>query len=244
MSEHALSKRKNQKNDPCARGSYDEHAKNLQAKARTAHAEWFAGLSEAEKARAKALHIDTLPDDSTEVGGHSPYSVSDIADSPLAKCESEFGNDTPEDELADRYGIPPETAKAILEWHRQETADAIRLEQANYLQIIVGGLLASNNPKLNAAALAFAANLDALNGLPNQREFAKLNHISRQAVSKVVIAWKKALQLTPSAHQKSEHACRIYSEVGKKKHWRGRKIKASTASALLSRIQAKSTNLN
>lgn len=224
--------------DPCARdGNYEDHAKQLNNRARKAHAEWWAGLSVEDKRKARDLHIDTAPDDNPEVGGHSPYSLSDIADTPLAKCDPNLDIDSPEDTLADAFGLTPKQATQIMRWHLAEVEIATRREKAKYLSIIVGGLLATKNPKLNAAGLAFAANLAALNGLPCQREYARQNHISASAISKVVTAWGRSLDLIPSVHQKSEKACKVYSQVGKTRHWRSRKIKASTATTLLQKIR-------
>lgn len=239
---------KKRHDDPCARESattYDDHARSLQAKAKKAHAEWLASMKPEERAHLREMQLDAPPDDSTEVGGHSPFSLSDIADSALAKCETDMSSfDLPEDDLADRFNITRQKAAAILEWHRIEVENATRREKANYLQIIVGGLLASKNPKLNSAGLAFAANLAALNGLPCQREFARQNHISASAISKVVRSWQRSLDLTPSAHQKSEEACKVYSQVGKNRHWRSQKIRAGTATALLARLRPTSNPSN
>jgi hypothetical protein len=225
--------------DPCARAStFEDHARHLHARAKKAHAQWIANLSQEERAKLREMHLDAAPDDNHEVGGHSPFSLTDIADSPLAKCEDNIQSiDSPEEKIADRFGITQSKAAAILQWHRREIDAAIKQEKAYYLQIIVGGLLASKNPKLNSAALAFATNLDALNGLPCQREYARQNHISPSAISKVVKAWEKSLDLAPSAHQKSKKACQVYSQVGKSRHCRGRKIQASTATALLTKLK-------
>jgi hypothetical protein len=229
---------------PCTRatGSYEAHARALHNEAKKAHAEWIASLSEEEREKVRRLNVDSAPDDSTDVGGHSPFSVSDIADSSLAKCEPDMTViDTPESVIADRFSITPQQAGEILRWHQTEVDTAVRVEKANYLQIIVGGLLSSKNPKINSAGLAFAAKLAALNGLPCQREYARQNHITASAISKVVKAWQRSLGLTPSTHQKSEHACKIYSQVGKTRHWRNKKISAQTATALLSKIRRPAT---
>lgn len=218
-------------------GSYTSHAINLQVKARDAHRDWLANLSQEERAHIKSLGLDTPPDDDSEVGGHSPFSLNDIADTSHARCEVDFAAaiDKPHEELADRFGLSAASAKELLEWHNHETDIAVRKHQANFLQLIVGGLLASKNPKLNAAGLAFAAGLAALNGLPCQREYARQNHISPSAVSKVVKGWQRTLGIHPSAHQKSEEACNTYAIVGKANHWRGQRFCA--ASNLLKRLK-------
>jgi len=234
-----------QHENPCTRvgSTYEDHARSLQARAKKAHTEWLASMKPETRAAMREMNLEAPPEDSTEVGGHSPFTISDIADSSLAKCETDMADifDKPEDDLADRFGITPKQAAAIIQWHTTEVENATRREKANYLQVIVGGLLSSKNPKLNSAGLAFAANLAALNGLPCQREYARQNHISASAISKVVRAWQKSLDLMPSAHQKSEKACEVYSQVGKNRHWRAQKVKASTATALLEKLR-KPTN--
>ena len=196
-------------------------------------------MSPDDRKKLREMNLEAPPDDDSEVGGHSPYSVSDIADTPLARTDTDYAAaiDKPSEILADEFGITFQQATALLEWHQKEIELAVNREKANHLQLIVGGLLASKNPKLNAAGLAFAANLAALNGLPCQREYARQNHVSASAISKVVKGWQRALGILPSAHQKSESACQTYSEVGKTRHWRGRPFKAGMASKLLKRIR-------
>lgn len=235
-----------EKADPCTRGgdSYESHARNLHSRARSAYADWTKGLSPKERQQLRSARLDAPPDDNHEVGGHSPYSISDIADTPLARIDPDFAAaiDRPEEILAEIFNIPLETAKKILQWHTQQLTAAIRSAEAQHLQIIVGGLLSANNPKLSSAGLAFAANLAALNGLPSQREYAKLNHISPEAISKMVRAWSAALGLMPSVHQKSPQARQAYSEVGRTRHWRGRKVNA--AELLKKRLASKTPDPN
>lgn len=241
---------KNPKHHPCARdrdtGAYIDHARQQQAAAAKAYTTWVASLSPKDRLHLQRHDLITPPTDEHEVGGHSPYSLSDIADTPLARTDTDYAReiDRPHEILADEFNLTTEQARAIITWHHQQIQVAINKEKANYLQIIVGGLLSSKNPKLNAAGLAFAAGLAALNGLPCQREYARINHVSRQAISKVVKSWQESLDLHPSAHQKSQSACQTYSHVGKTNHWRDRHFKASMATKLLSRLKKTDPSLN
>lgn len=240
---------KTKQHDPCARdeGNYEQHARKLQSQARAAYPAWLASLTPEKRRIATDLGVGTLPDDEPEVGGHSPYSLKDVADTPLARTDIDFASeiDKPHEILADEFGLTSEQASRILEWHNQEVQAAVDKEKANYLQLIVGGLLSSKNPKLNSAGLAFATNLDTLNGLPCQRQYARENHVSASAISKLVKAWQVTLGLRPSAHQKSEKACNTYSVVGKNRHWRNRPLTAGLATSLLQRIRKpKSPDLN
>lgn len=207
--------------------------------ANSRYKEWVAAMSPDERKKLRELNLEAPPEDETEVGGHSPFSLSDIADIPLARTYTDYAAaiDQPHELLADQFQITLEKATRLIAWHNKEIQAAVDREKSNYLQLIVGGLLSSKNPKLNAAGLAFATNLAALNGLPCQREYARQNHISASAVSKVVKAWSRALGLRPSAHQKSEQACLTYSEVGKANHWRTRTLTAGIASKLLSKLR-------
>ncbi|MES2923130.1 MAG: hypothetical protein V4819_16355 [Verrucomicrobiota bacterium] len=231
----------NKQPNPCARDerAYDEHARSLHSKARDAYPAWLAGPTPDERRRAESLGVTLPPDDDAEVGGHSPYSITDIGEIPLARVDVDYAAaiDQPHDILADDFNITAEKATAILAWHQRETQAAVEIEKANYLQLIVGGLLSSKNPKLNAAGLAFANNLAILNGLPCQREYARQNHVSPSAVSEIVKQWQVTLGLRPSAHQKSEKACDTYSAVGKTRHWRTRPFTAGLATSLLSRLR-------
>jgi len=222
---------------------YLDHSRNLHHAAAAAHAAWIAGMTPAERRRVREMNLESYGDDDSEVGGHSPFSVSDIAESPIARTDTDYAAaiDLPEEILADRFGVTRTQALAILAWHEEATAATVDREKAAYLQIIVGGLLSSKNPKMNAAGLAFAANLDALNGLPCQRQFARENHVSPSAVSKVVKQWQLALGLQPSAHQKSEKACKTYSMTGKANHWRDQPVTAASVKALLTRIKPNKT---
>jgi len=223
---------------------YDEFARSLHSRAQAAHRAWIPTLTPAAIKLLARSGSHEEPQDDSEVGGHSPYATSDIADSPSARVDVDFAAsiDTPDQELAEQFGITPSQAKSILHWHNKELSRAIERHEGHFLGIIVGGLLSSKNPKLASAGLAFAAGLDALNGLGCQSEYARKTGLSASAVSKVVKAWQRSLNLRPSAHQKSEQACLTYAEVGKKRHWRTQVLSLGKASLLLSRLKSKPTH--
>lgn len=217
--------------------TYADHRAALNERAKIAHREWLKTLTPAQRKTLAAQGLDTI-NDSNEVGGHSPFSAADIAESPSASYEPDVAEkiDKPHQVFAETFDIPEATAKRILTWHRAATKEAVRKQEAVFLGLIVGGLLATENPKLSAAGLAFAVGLDALNGLGSQREFAKANHISPTAVSKVTLYWRTTLRLPTSVFQKSDEAREKYSSIGKNDHWRKRVINKKTASALLAKL--------
>ena len=225
---------------------YELHASRMQREAREAHAIWFSKISPEEKQRAKALGVDTPPEDDSEVGGHSPYSTNDVSESPLASISFDFSEiiDTPSEAFAEQFGISAAQAAKIMRWHHTVVKDSLSRHLAQMLGIIVGGLLSAKNPKLSSAGLAFSVGLDALNGLGCQREYSIKNGLSPSALSKVVKAWQRSLGLRPSVHQKSEEACSTYSEVGKARHWRTQRVTPSAASKLLLKMQTTTNPAN
>lgn len=225
---------------------YELHARRLHNRARDEYRAWISSLPPEEKAALQKNGLDNLPVDDPEVGGHSPYSVSDLADTSLARLDIDFASciDTDIDIVCENFDVPKAVAKKILAWHRAGITDAIRKHEGHFLSIIIGGLLSSKNPKLSAVGLAFAFGLDALNGLGSQREYARNNGISPAAVSKVVKAWKRDLNVRANAHQKSDQACETYSKIGKTSHWRKQKVKTGLAARLLAKLKPQSNPIN
>lgn len=217
--------------------SFDIHRRRLNDQAKSAMKDWVSTLPPSKRREIESGGLDHI-NDSNEVGGHSPFAATDIADSPAASYEPDIsGIDKDFEIFAEQFGVTEDTAKAILKWHSEETEKFTRKQEALFLGLIVGGLLATDNPKLSAAGLAFAVGLEALNGLGSIREFAKSNHISPTAVSKVSQYWRRTLNLPTSAFQKSDKARNIYSKVGKENHWRNRTVTTATATALLAKIK-------
>lgn len=215
---------------------YESHRRRLQQEAEAAHRAWIRKLTPAQRAKLKSLGVLDPPDDSSEVGGHSPWQEVDAAESPLAKVDFDPSEslDSAASLLAERFGIPEPTAAAILQWHTKATEDALIRRQSDLLAIVVGGLIASKNIKIASAGLAYAAQLDAVNGLGCQAEYARSLGVSRSALSKSTRAWERDLGLQKSPHQKSAEACQTYSEIGKTNHWRTQKV---SARALLARLR-------
>jgi hypothetical protein len=218
---------------------YDIHARDLHRKATAAHLEWAKALTPAQREKLAGMGVLEPADDRHEVGGHSPWQQRDAAESHYARIEADPAeNDADDERLADLFDIPLPTAKRIIEWHRAAIDATLYQREGDLLAIVVGGLLASQNPRLSAAGLAFATNLDATNGLGSQAQFARSLKISRQAVSKVTKAWQEDLGLQPGANQKSAAACAAYSQIGFTDHWRTKK---ASASALLARMQKRAS---
>ena len=214
---------------------YATHARDLHARAKAAHREWVAKLTPKGRAFLERAGLLAPPEDSTEVGGHSPWQSLDAAESPSARTVPDPTEcDTPAERIAEAFDIPLPLATRILDWHELATRDAIYQSQSDLLAIVVGGLLAAKYVRISTAGLAFAANLAATNNLGTPAKFARSLRVSRSALSKSTKAWQRQLQLEPSPHQKSAEACEVYSRIGRTNHWRKQKV---SASALLSRLR-------
>lgn len=206
---------------------YEAHASRLQKRAKAEHTAWLATLTFEQRKKLRALGVLDAPDDSHEVGGHSPWQAHDMADSSAASIPADLSAlDDPTDLLAEELGLPPEVARKILAWHEDRLRDALRSHEADLLGIVVGGLLASNNVRVASAGLAFATNMAAANGLGCQADFARKLGVSRTILSRAVVEWQRTLGMPTSPFQKSEKACRTYSTTGKASHWRTKKVNA------------------
>lgn len=220
---------------------YTAHAARQQKAAQEAHAKWLQGLSAEQVANLKRLGVFDAPSDSHEVGGHAPGQTADMAESSMARVESDVAEEIDAKSeaggIADEFGVSLQTAQRILAWHKGQIKGALLSREADLLSVVVGGLLATKNIKISAAALAFASNMAAVNGLGCQSEYARKLGVSRTILSRAVVAWGRQLGLHPSAHQKSEKACATYSEVGKTNHWRRTKVSASALLLKLDKIR-------
>ena len=216
---------------------YQTHATRQQAAAKLAHAEWLKTLTPEARKTLQRIGVLEAPDDSHEVGGHSPMQMADIADSSIARTDPDFAAriDRPVEIIADQFGVDLAHAREILDWHHQALDEAMHSRESDLLTVVVGGLLASKNVRIASAGLAFASGMAAANGLGSQAEYSRSIGVSRTIISKAVKAWQRQLHLHTSPFQKSEEACETYSQVAKSRHWRNQKV---TAAALADRLNS------
>ena len=97
--------------------------------------------------------------------------------------------DTPEEILADRYGVSLRVARQII---ADQQSAKIR-EDASISARIIGQLMITKNLRVMVQALAIAAGLDQLNGARSQTEVAKELNVSRALLSHYVVAWRDLL---------------------------------------------------
>ncbi len=171
-----------------------------------AYKEWVADLPPVE--REKLLEQKGLlePLVGHHVGGHSPDAKGDIAESSRASSEDHA------------IGAEPELA----------TSSDSQLSTHEVISRIVGLLIAAPNVRLSAYALAFAANLNALNGLGTQGDAARAIGVSATILSRRIEETRELLGLPRSAHQKGDPARLAAKKATSTNHWRNRKTKTPT----------------
>ena len=208
---------------------YEQHRVNQLRQAQREFDAWITTLSPSEREAVKKLR----PSDEPISSGHAyPEDPAAYAVEALSYYEED-----PIDELAEKFNVTREVAEEILKWHHIEIRNEQISTQANLLQTIIGALLSSKNPKMSAAALAFAAGLHTLNGIHSQSEYASSVNLTRQALNKTVRVWKKILNLNNSAYTKSDKAHAKLLKRNEKPHWR--QVKASATNILLALNKSK-----
>jgi hypothetical protein len=206
---------------------YDHHRKSQLFQAQQKFDVWVSRLTGEEKAAALLLR----PCD--EINSSGP-TFTDDPSSYAVYSSAEF-EESPVDELREKFHVSESIAIEILKWHTTQLKNESISTQANTLESIIGALLSSKNPKMAAASLAFAAGLHTLHDISSQSDYAASLGLSRQAVNKSVRAWKRLLNLNPSVFLKSESAHTQLLKRNEKPHWRK---KCASATNILSAIRA------
>ena len=191
----------------------DDYPRRAQAMHRQYTAEfiaWWDSMSPEERKQAEATGIDGPLPDSSRVSGHGPGEDRDAAESPLAKVGFTYPTGA----------AAPAAPSDANPWLNQDTM--------LIMQRVIGMLISSENAKVAVLALAFAMNLDALNGLGSLREAALAIGLSPEAVSKKKREWERALDIPPNAFAKSPKAKLALSVAQQTKHWKKVNWKAPT----------------
>lgn len=165
---------------------------------------WWASLSDAERQQLAASGITEPLQDSSRVSGHAPGEDRDAAESHHAKVGFAYPS----------FREPPANGPAPATNPWLDPAVAL------VMQRVIGMLISAENAKVSVIALAFALNLDALNGLGSLREAALKMGLSPEAISKKKREWEKELDLPPNAFAKSPTAKLALSVAQRTKHWK------------------------
>lgn len=203
---------------------YDQRADQWNREYQEEYRKWVASLSPAQRAKLKRADLGRPLSSSDRVGGRSPDEDRDPADSYIASYDPDIAGsiDRPEEILAEEYSLTMAQSKAIAKFIARREKEISQRRDAWLLQRIVGVLISSSNVKVSAAGLAFACQLNVLNGMGTLREWAACNGVSPASVSKSQILWRETLALPTSPHGKSEAARAALSKAQKEKHWRKR----------------------
>lgn len=192
----------------------------------TAYAEWVATLTPAQRHDLMLKGVEAC-----ELGRMAPVKTDDRRGSgdapelPEASYVPDIagGVEGEAGELADLLAINVATAKRVLAWHRKRVENEAQAYRAFLFQRLIAGFLMPGNLRVRAGALAFAADLAALNGMSTIRAFAKSIGMSPFGVSKVVTYWRELLDLPANRHSKTREARAAYSRAQHEKHWRIKK---------------------
>ncbi len=110
----------------------------------------------------------------------------DAADTPAASYRQDLAAELDElsDQLIEKFGLPAGSAVNLASFviHMIETKSISY--KAWLFGKVCGEILNAKNTKLCVAGLAFASNLASLNGISSIRQYARIIHVSPEAVSK------------------------------------------------------------
>lgn len=178
---------------------YDRRRRAHNAEYNESYKQWRDSLSEEEKAKAREMGVDAPLVDTDRVSGHAPGEDRDAAESNRAQVGFVFAAE------AGARSAP----------RAESVYDGLMT-----IQRVCGMLISEENPKISVAALAFALNLDALNGLGSLREYAAKIGVSPEALSKKKREWEAELNIPPNAFSKTATAKAALSVAQQTKHWK------------------------
>lgn len=190
----------------------DDYVRRTDAEHRkyqTEYAKWLATLSPEERKQVESLGLNKPVENPHSVSGHAPSQDRDAAESSHASVTFDPGV----------IDVEPPTSEMPI------TPEAMLI-----VTRIVGTIISHENVRIATAALAFALNMNELNGLGSLREYAKKIGVSPEAVSKMKRKWERDLKLPPNAFSKTPTAKAALSLAQQTKHWKKAKWKRPAGS--------------
>lgn len=205
------------------RKTYEDHRARSESDYAETFSRWFQELTPGQLAILHRNGIEGAEIDGRASGTAVEQDAAEISASRVL-VDVPRQVDTLSDEFQEKFELGQEVSLPLAAWAIYEIERRAMQYKSRLLSKLVGGLIDAENPKLMVAGLAFAASLDALNGLGTQREYARKIHVTPAALSKVVKLWQIALEMNTSAHQKSAASCVTYARVqSSDQHWRRQK---------------------
>ena len=122
--------------------------------------------------------------------------------------------DKPDEILADELNFTLVHANRILAMIDREKTEFAALT----LGRMIGWLLMGKHMQVRVYALAIAAGLDQLNGLPSQTEAARQLGVSRALISHYVVSAKDALGINVTKYRKADSTRETYRKTQLDRH--------------------------
>lgn len=211
-------------------GSYDDHVRRQEMAYALTYEEFEAGLTPAQRGVLGKAAAPDLEDHKTMNTRRTVIGVDrDVADSQAASYAPDMASavDGPAEQVAELAGITLDQARAVVAWADARVERESETRKSRVVVKIAGAFLNCANPKLQAAALAYASDLAVTSGMGTMQDYAQTIAVSRAAISKVSKWWQRELELPPGSHMRDEGKCKIYSAAQKAKHWRKQKMQKS-----------------
>lgn len=183
----------------------------------------FAALPPAKREALKRLGIEgpELNDPESHQGTRD---VSDFVN-VSAPLPSLSDRQRLSDAMGERFGFPPKTAAALLEWIENEIEAESQKRKAHLLARVAGALVIAKNVKVSFMGLAFACEFGELNisRCGTMHLAAKRIGCSPAYISQFANYWADLLEIPRPKGMKSAEARASYKAARKDNHWRKQK---------------------
>jgi len=178
---------------------------------------------------------------SADAGGAINTQENDISDMQLGQSVDIAALvDKLWDVLAEKFDLTEGQARGIAHWHAQAVEEEAQDQQKVRFARLIAPLVAARNIRLEAVAIAFAANMAPSLGFSTQTAAALTipgsdgEPITKACLNKRVNWWSGFLNLPPAPGMRKASAVKSYSEARKVTHWR--KSREITKDSVLARM--------
>ncbi|MES2571456.1 MAG: hypothetical protein V4710_15555 [Verrucomicrobiota bacterium] len=200
---------------------YNARSRDYNKRYTNAYQDWVGSLNPGERRKLVLMGVEGASLDKQQANNNktdpSGWNNEQIAPTEIVDPVSDI--------LCDKFGITVEQARGITLFFAAMAEKETQRRESLQLSRVIGGFLKPGNLRVRAYALAFAADLAALNGIGTQTEGAKACGCTRSNMSKETTWWSDCLELPPSSHQKTRAERQVLSKAQKSNHWRNKKCK-------------------
>lgn len=216
-------------------GAYEDHVAQEKSKYLLAYEEWENSLTPQEREMLGDAAAPELEDDDSSKRMVTGV-LGDVAERPSVSYTPDFAAavDQEPELIAELATISLRASRIVHTYMLERIEREAARRESRVITVIAGTFLRSqSNAKLLSAGLAFAAGLAASSGMGTMQDWAMQNGVSRAAVSKLAVFWRRLLGLPAGPHMREDSKCRAYSEAQKQKHWRKQKVGTGVLGSLL-----------